>query len=63
MEPRILVRPVVLSDEPLTIDELLNATARATGRALVRVPLPVGVAKAAIDRVLCHSLPQVRRGA
>jgi nucleoside-diphosphate-sugar epimerase len=37
--------------EPLTIDEVLTAVAKATGRLMIRVPLPVGVAKAAIDWV------------
>lgn len=37
--------------EPLTIDEVLTAVARAAGRLMVRVPLPVGLAKAAIDWV------------
>ncbi len=37
--------------DPLTIDEVLTAVARATGRTLVKLPLPVGVAKAAIDWV------------
>ncbi|MGE5233094.1 MAG: SDR family oxidoreductase [Acidobacteriota bacterium] len=36
---------------PLTIDEVLDAVAEATGRLLVRVPLPIGVAKFAIDWV------------
>ena len=37
--------------DPLTIDEVLTAVAKATGRLMIRVPLPVGVAKAAIDWV------------
>ena len=37
--------------EPLTIDEVLTAVARATGRLMIRLPLPVGIAKAAIDWV------------
>jgi nucleoside-diphosphate-sugar epimerase len=37
--------------EPLTIDEILTAVAKATGRLMIRVPLPVGIAKAAIDWV------------
>lgn len=37
--------------EPLTIDEILTAVAKATGRMMIRVPLPVGLAKAAIDWV------------
>jgi nucleoside-diphosphate-sugar epimerase len=37
--------------EPLTIDEILTAVARATGRLMVRLPLPVGIAKAAINWV------------
>lgn len=37
--------------DPLTIDEILDAIAKATGRMVVRVPLPLGAAKAAIDWV------------
>ena len=37
--------------EPLTIDEVLTAVAKATGRMMVRVPLSVTLAKAAIDWV------------
>ncbi len=37
--------------EALTIDEVLTAVARATGRFLIRVPLPTSVAKAAIHYV------------
>lgn len=37
--------------EPLTIDEVLTAVARASNRLLVKVPLPVGVAKKLIDWV------------
>lgn len=37
--------------EPLTIDELLDALAKATHRVMLRVPLPLGLAKAAIDHV------------
>ncbi len=36
---------------PLTIDEVLTGVAKATGRLMIRVPLPVGIAKAAIDWV------------
>ncbi|RME47069.1 MAG: NAD-dependent epimerase/dehydratase family protein [Deltaproteobacteria bacterium] len=36
--------------EPLTVDELLEEVARATERNLVRVPMPVGVAK----RLVAH---------
>jgi thioester reductase-like protein len=37
--------------EPLTVDALIDAIATATGRHVVRVPLPLSVAKGAIDRV------------
>jgi thioester reductase-like protein len=37
--------------EPLKVAELLDEMARATGRRVVRVPLPLAVAKGAIDRV------------
>lgn len=49
-EDRSLGRVYQLADpEPLTIDEIITGIARATGRMVVRVPLPVGIAKAAID--------------
>jgi thioester reductase-like protein len=51
-QPEAVGKVYQLADpEPLTIDEILNAIARATGRIVVRVPLPVGVAKTAIDRL------------
>jgi thioester reductase-like protein len=37
--------------EALTIDDVVKAMARATGRIVVRVPLPLAVAKGAIDHV------------
>ena len=37
--------------EPLTVDETINAIARATGRTVIRVPLTRGIAKLAIDHV------------
>ena len=37
--------------EPLTIDALIDAVARATRRRVLRVPLPLRVAKGAIERV------------
>jgi hypothetical protein len=37
--------------EPLTIAEVLTAIARATGRAVVRVPMPLGLAKWSLDWV------------
>lgn len=37
--------------EALTIDEVVKAMARATGRLVVRVPLPLAVAKGAIEHV------------
>lgn len=37
--------------DPLTIDEVLKAIARSTGRLVVRVPLPLGAAKFALDWV------------
>lgn len=46
--------------EPLTIDEVLQAIARATGRTVVRVPLPLGAAKLALDWVPgVHRLLQI----
>ena len=36
---------------PLTVDALIDAIAAATGRRVVRVPLPLALAKGAIDRV------------
>lgn len=50
--PEAVGKTYQLADpDPLTIDEILKAIARATGRVLVRVPLPAGVAKKAIDWV------------
>jgi thioester reductase-like protein len=50
--PRAAGKVYQLADpDPLTIDEVLSAVAKATGRMVVRVPLPVKVAKAAIDWV------------
>jgi thioester reductase-like protein len=37
--------------EPLTIDELLDAIGQATGKTIVRLPLPLALAKAAIEKV------------
>ena len=37
--------------EPLTIAEVIDAIAKATGRMVVKLPLPVGLAKRAIDYV------------
>ncbi len=37
--------------EPLTIAEVIDAIAKASGRMVVQLPLPVAVAKKAIDRV------------
>jgi thioester reductase-like protein len=37
--------------DPLTIDEILTAVAKASNRLLVKIPLPVGVAKKMIDWV------------
>jgi len=46
--------------DPLTIDEVLTAVAKASHRLLVRVPLPVGVAKTLIDWVpLVHRVVQI----
>jgi thioester reductase-like protein len=37
--------------EPLTVDEIVRAVEAASGRFVVRIPLPLGVAKAALERV------------
>ncbi len=37
--------------DPPTIDEAISAMGEATGRVVARVPMPVGIAKAAIDWV------------
>jgi thioester reductase-like protein len=37
--------------DPLTVDATIDTLAEATGRRVIRVPLPLGVAKAAIDWV------------
>jgi thioester reductase-like protein len=36
---------------PLTVDRLLRELARATGRFMIRLPLPMALAKGSIDRV------------
>ena len=37
--------------EPSTVDELIDGVARATARSVVRLPLPLSIARAAIDRL------------
>lgn len=37
--------------EPLSLDEMIQEIGRATGRRLLRVPLPLGIVKGAIDRL------------
>ncbi len=37
--------------EPLTVDETIDAVARATGRTVIRLPLTPGIAKFAIDHL------------
>lgn len=37
--------------DPLTIDEIIRGVAAASGRTVIRIPLPLAVAKAAIDYV------------
>lgn len=37
--------------DPLTIDQLLDAIGKLTGKTILRLPLPLAVAKTAIDRV------------
>ncbi len=50
--PHSLGKVYQLADpDPLTVDALLSEVARATGRRLLRIPLPVGLAKFAIDHV------------
>jgi thioester reductase-like protein len=36
---------------PLTVDQMIDVMASSTGRRIIRVPLPLSVAKAAIDKV------------
>lgn len=51
-EPKAVGKVYQLADpNPLTVDEILTSIARATGRIVVRLPLPLGIAKAAIDWV------------
>lgn len=46
--------------EPLTIDEVISAMAKATGRIVLRVPLPLGAAKGAIEKIPgVYSLMQI----
>ncbi|MGZ3545708.1 MAG: SDR family oxidoreductase [Gemmatimonadaceae bacterium] len=50
--PESLGRVYQLADpNPLTIDEMLTALGRSTARKLLRVPLPLKVAKASIEKV------------
>jgi len=50
--PHSLGKVYQLADpDPLTVDALLSEVARATGRRLLRIPLPLGLAKFAIDHV------------
>jgi thioester reductase-like protein len=50
--PHSLGKVYQLADpEPLTVDALLSEVARATGRRLLRIPLPLGLAKLLIDKV------------
>ena len=47
-----LGRTYALADpRPLTVDALLDELARATGRRMIRVPLPLGLAKGMISHV------------
>jgi thioester reductase-like protein len=46
--------------EPLTVDELLTAISRATGRRLLRLPLPLALAKGSLDYVpFVHRILQI----
>jgi thioester reductase-like protein len=50
--PRSLGKTYHLADpEPLTVDEMLDELAHAAGRRLVRVPLPLGLAKWSLDHL------------
>jgi thioester reductase-like protein len=50
--PAALGKVYQLADpEPLTIAEVIDAIAQASGRMVVKLPLPVGLAKGAIDHV------------
>ena len=50
--PQSLGKTYHLADpEPLTVDETINAVAEATGRKVLRIPLPMAVAKGALDYV------------
>lgn len=37
--------------EPMTVDEIISAVGEATGRTILRIPLPLAVAKGALDYV------------
>ena len=51
-DPRSRGRVFHLADpEPLTVDEIVRAVEAASGRYVVRVSLPLAVAKAALERV------------
>jgi thioester reductase-like protein len=41
----------IADPHPMTVDETIRAIASATGRHLIRIPLTLGIAKAALDHV------------
>lgn len=50
--PESIGKTYQLADpRPLTFDQLVREIARATGRTLIRVPLPLGLAKWSLDHV------------
>jgi len=50
--PQSIGKTYALADpDPLTVDETIDAIAEATGRAIVRIPLTMGMAKGALDYV------------
>ena len=41
----------IADPDPMTVDETIDAVAAATGRRVVRIPMPAAIAKAALDYV------------
>ncbi len=52
LSARVEAKCYQLADpSPLTVDTIIDSIAQATGRTIIRIPLPTGVAKFSIERV------------
>jgi len=50
--PQAIGKTYALADpDPLTVDDTIKAIAEATGRAIIRIPMTLGLAKGALDYV------------